>query len=67
MARLIDDKVWSYKARNATYRAITLAGFNKDTFPKLENIKMLAEPEAAAVYTARYLKEEEPHNAVLEV
>jgi hypothetical protein len=28
---------------------------------------MLAEPEAAAVYTARYLKEEEPNKTVLEV
>jgi hypothetical protein len=59
--------VWSYKAKNATYRAVTLAGFNKNTFPGLENIKMLAEPEAAAVYTARYLKEEEPPKTVLEV
>jgi len=58
--------VWSYKAKNATYRAVTLAGFNRDTFPELENIKMLAEPEAAAVYTARYLKEEEPNKTVLE-
>ncbi|KAH7417779.1 hypothetical protein BKA64DRAFT_761386 [Cadophora sp. MPI-SDFR-AT-0126] len=58
--------VWSYRARNATYRAVTLAGFNGDTFPRLENIKMLAEPEAAAVYTARYLKEEEPDRTVLE-
>ena len=28
---------------------------------------MLAEPEAAAVYTARYLKEEEPDKTVLKV
>jgi hypothetical protein len=59
--------VWSYRAKNATYRAITLAGFNRDTFPGLENIKMIAEPEAAAVYTARYLKEKDPKKTVLEV
>jgi hypothetical protein len=59
--------VWSYKAKNATYRAITLAGFNKETFPGLQDIMLLAEPEAAAVYTARYLKEKEPEKKLLRV
>jgi hypothetical protein len=59
--------VWTYKAKNATYRAVTLAGFNRDTFPRLQDIMMLSEPEAAAVYTARYLKEEEPDKSFLRV
>lgn len=33
------------------------AGFNSITFPKLRDIVMVTEPEAAAIYTARYLKE----------
>jgi hypothetical protein len=33
------------------------AGFNESTFPNLGDIIMVTEPEAAAIYTARYLKE----------
>jgi len=48
---------WSYRAKNATYRAITEAGFNRTTFKELRDILLIMEPEAAAVYTARFLKE----------
>jgi hypothetical protein len=41
-----------------TLRAIREAGFNKTAFPNLNNYYMVTEPEAAAIYTARYLKED---------
>lgn len=44
-------------AKNSTFRAARNAGFNEKTFPNLRNIIMVTEPEAAAIYTARYLKE----------
>lgn len=47
---------WSYGAKNSTLRAIRTAGFNKKNFPNLQDIIMVTEPEAAAIYTARYLK-----------
>jgi hypothetical protein len=34
------------------------AGFNETNFPKLREIKFVTEPEAAAMFTARYFKEE---------
>lgn len=33
------------------------AGFNNETFPQLRKMMLVSEPEAAAIYTARYLKE----------
>jgi hypothetical protein len=39
-------------------RAIKKAGFNEDTFPNLNDIIVVTEQEAAAIYTARYLKED---------
>ncbi|PVH79969.1 hypothetical protein DL98DRAFT_588754 [Cadophora sp. DSE1049] len=48
---------WGYRAKNLTFRALTNAGFNKDTFPLLGDVMLVSEPEAAAVYTARFLKE----------
>lgn len=48
---------WSYRAKNSIFRALTRAGFTKDTFPKLGETLVVSEPEAAAIYTARYLKE----------
>lgn len=59
---------WSPKAMNSTYRALTQAGFNQTTFPRLKDIIFVTEPEAAAIFTAReeklamgreYLKERE--------
>lgn len=32
------------------------AGFSEKNFPNLQDIIMVTEPEAAAIYTARYLK-----------
>ncbi|KAH6665947.1 hypothetical protein B0J14DRAFT_203950 [Halenospora varia] len=49
---------WSYRAKDATLRAIQKAGFNKTRFPLLRDVMMVTEPEAAAVYTARFLKKE---------
>ncbi|KAH0556986.1 hypothetical protein GP486_005225 [Trichoglossum hirsutum] len=49
---------WSYRAKNSTFRAVKNAGFNEETFPNLNDIVMVSEPEAAAIYTARYLKED---------
>jgi hypothetical protein len=50
---------WSYTAKNSTFRALTRAGFNKTTFPGLKDILLISEPEAAAIYTARYLREQD--------
>ncbi|OAL26658.1 hypothetical protein AYO20_09999 [Fonsecaea nubica] len=49
---------WSYRAKNSTFRALTTAGFNQHNFPKLASVLFITEPEAAAIYTARYLKDE---------
>ncbi len=38
---------------NSTYRALTQAGFNQTTFPRLKDIIFVTEPEAAAIFTAR--------------
>jgi hypothetical protein len=43
---------------NSTYRALTKAGFNRDNFPKLQPIMFITDPEAAALYTARYYRDE---------
>jgi hypothetical protein len=48
---------WSYRAKNSTFRALTRAGFNRQTFPELRDFLLVSEPEAAAVYTARQQKE----------
>ncbi|KAN0071932.1 hypothetical protein V8E54_009661 [Elaphomyces granulatus] len=48
---------WPYRAKNSTFRALTRAGFNRSTFPQLTDMLLVSEPEAAAIYTARYLKE----------
>jgi hypothetical protein len=39
------------------FLALTQAGFNKKTFPQLREMLLISEPEAAAIYTARFLKE----------
>jgi len=49
---------WSYRAKNSTLHAIQKSGFNEKNFPKLSDIIMITEPEAAAIFTARHLKEE---------
>jgi hypothetical protein len=45
-------------AKNSTIRAIRAAGFNETNFPNLQELIMVTEPEAAAVYTARVLKKD---------
>jgi molecular chaperone DnaK (HSP70) len=47
---------WSDAAKNSTYRAVMRAGF--DQFPKLKDVMMITEPEAGALYAARFLKDE---------
>jgi molecular chaperone DnaK (HSP70) len=49
---------WSYRAKNATLRAVRHAGFNESTFKNLNDMILVTEPEAAALYTARHLKED---------
>jgi hypothetical protein len=49
---------WSDAAKNSTFRAVTGAGFNRDTFERLNHVMFITESEAAAIYTARYLKDE---------
>jgi hypothetical protein len=44
-------------AKNSTLRAIRKAGFNETAFPNLQELIMVSEPEAAAVYTARALQQ----------
>ncbi len=57
--RLTLRQRWSYKAKNATLRAIRAAGFNDTAFPLLRRYMFVTEPEAAAIYTAHYMKQEE--------
>ena len=57
--KLIPLQAWSYRAKNSTFKAIRNAGFSSDNFPKAVNYYLVTEPEAAALYTARSLKEEE--------
>jgi len=42
---------------NSTYRALTAAGFNTESFPKLEEVILVTEPEAAAQYTAKFVRD----------
>ncbi|KAH0556728.1 hypothetical protein GP486_005483 [Trichoglossum hirsutum] len=51
---------WSYRAKNSIFRALSQAGFNRKRFPKLREMLLVSEPEAAAAYTARYFKELDP-------
>ncbi|KAF2117305.1 hypothetical protein BDV96DRAFT_571885 [Lophiotrema nucula] len=53
---------WSYGAKNSTFKAVVEAGFNERNFPHLSNYYLVAEPEAAAIYTAQFLKQEEAEN-----
>ncbi|KAF8851719.1 hypothetical protein BDZ45DRAFT_730704 [Acephala macrosclerotiorum] len=48
---------WGYRAKNSTFRALRKAGFNEDNFPQLSKMLLVSEPEAAAIYTARHMKE----------
>ena len=41
------------------FRALTRAGFTAKIFPQLEEMLLISEPEAAAVYTARFLREKD--------
>ncbi|KAF2733043.1 hypothetical protein EJ04DRAFT_513478 [Polyplosphaeria fusca] len=48
---------WSYMAMNSTYKAMWNAGFNDETFARLRDVIFISEPEAAALFTARYLED----------
>ncbi|KAG4439732.1 hypothetical protein IFR05_004810 [Cadophora sp. M221] len=48
---------WSFRAKNSFFRSLRRAAFNAKTFPELRNIFLTSEAEAAATYTARFLKE----------
>ncbi|KIW07496.1 uncharacterized protein PV09_01461 [Verruconis gallopava] len=49
---------WSPKAKNSTYRAVINAGFNQKNFRNMKKVFMVTEPEAAALYAIRWLKED---------
>ncbi|KAH8727125.1 hypothetical protein GQ44DRAFT_725417 [Phaeosphaeriaceae sp. PMI808] len=49
---------WSYMAMNSTYRALTKAGFNRQNFPRLQEVMFVTESEAAAHYVARFYRDE---------
>ena len=49
------EKGWSYRAKNSIYRALINA---RDSFPRLSDVIFVTEPEAAALYTVRYLTED---------
>ncbi|CAO2656251.1 Nn.00g050540.m01.CDS01 [Neocucurbitaria sp. VM-36] len=49
---------WSYMAMNSTFRALTKAGFNRANFPRLQEVLFITESEAAALYVARYYRDE---------
>ncbi|KAG0645461.1 hypothetical protein D0Z07_8512 [Hyphodiscus hymeniophilus] len=49
---------WSYRATNSTLRAIASAGLDESSYPSLRNVMVVTEPEAAALFTARSLKED---------
>lgn len=42
---------------NATFRAISKAGLNKAKFPALREVIFVSESEAAALFTARFIRE----------
>ena len=43
---------------NSTYRALIKAGFSQSSFPKLQDVMFITEPEAATVYTVRHYRDE---------
>ena len=45
-------------AMNSTFRAMTKAGFNRANFPRLQEVLFITESEAAALYVARYYRDE---------
>jgi molecular chaperone DnaK (HSP70) len=49
--------VWSDKAKDRTFRAVAKAGFDETTFPCLRETIMVTEPEAAAIYVLKGVKE----------
>ncbi|KAF1950892.1 Hsp70 family protein [Byssothecium circinans] len=48
--------VWSDAAKDRTMQAVSKAGFNQVMFPQLKRIVTTTEPEAAALYTIKYLQ-----------
>lgn len=57
--------VWSDIAKDRTFRAVSKAGFNEQYFPSLRATLMVAEPEAAAIYTLRSLKDSKTGEDIL--
>jgi len=58
LLELIGEQGWSYRATNSTLRAIASAGLNEYSYPSLKDVIVVTEPEAAAMFTARSLKED---------
>ena len=51
-----ERKVWSDQAKDRTFRAISQAGFGKKPSPRLQDVILVSEPEAAALYTVKTLR-----------
>ncbi len=49
--------VWSDKAKDATFKAVAKAGFDETNFPGGLKTTMVAEPEAAAIYALKTLRQ----------
>lgn len=48
---------YSYAAVNSFYRAFTNAGFNSESFPRLKEVLLVVEPDAASAYIAKLRNE----------
>jgi hypothetical protein len=56
--------VWSDLAKNRTFRAISKAGFDESNFRRLRDVIMVSEPEAAALYTLKDLREQDGEESI---
>ncbi|KEF55793.1 uncharacterized protein A1O9_08544 [Exophiala aquamarina CBS 119918] len=51
--------IWSYSAKNLTLKAVQNAGFNPSNFRLLNEIIVVSEPVAAALYALKSIQEDE--------
>ncbi|KUJ09631.1 uncharacterized protein LY89DRAFT_274643 [Mollisia scopiformis] len=50
---------WSYKGENSLFRAVREAGFNNESFPSLGDTIIVAESDAAAIWSIRNMREQQ--------
>ncbi|KIW87873.1 uncharacterized protein Z519_11457 [Cladophialophora bantiana CBS 173.52] len=48
---------WTDSAISMTFRAITASGFSKNYFPRFNNIILVSEPEAAALFVIKSIQQ----------